>query len=138
MSLSPTSLQRLSGCHTDLQRLVLVIAERMPIAVVCGYRGQLEQHEAFMDGKSKLDWPNSKHNSVPSLAVDIAPLEHAESGKMTIDWKDTPRFGYMVGRMVEIAQTLNIKVRAGADWDGDTEFQDEDLNDFPHFELVNV
>jgi hypothetical protein len=42
--------------------------------ILCGHREEKEQNEAFNKGNSKLKWPQSKHNSLPSLAVDIAPF----------------------------------------------------------------
>ena len=71
------SLSRLSTCHPVLQHLMRKVIARddLPcdITVLCGYRNQAEQDAAYLAGNSKLQFPKSKHNSSPSMAVDIAP-----------------------------------------------------------------
>ena len=69
---SPTSKKRLSECHDDLQILCNELIMLADITILCGYRGEKEQNEAFDGGFSKVKWPNSKHNQRPSKAVDIA------------------------------------------------------------------
>jgi peptidoglycan L-alanyl-D-glutamate endopeptidase CwlK len=68
-----SSYRRLNTIHPALKVLCIAILERMDITVVCGYRGEEEQNEAYNEGKSGLKFPNSKHNHSPSSAVDIAP-----------------------------------------------------------------
>ena len=75
------------------------------------------QGRAFLDGKSKLDWPHSKHNRTPSLAVDIAPYP--------IDWKDTGAFMVLRGFVLARAAALGLKVGV-ISWD------------MPHFQLNNA
>lgn len=128
MSLGKQSLERLMTCHDDLQLLILDVAQRInagelfvagirDITVLCGYRGQLEQNRAFIDGKSKLDWPHSKHNKTPSLAVDIAPFP--------IDWKD--RDAFMILRGFVLARAAALKLDVGTiSWDP------------PHYQLNNA
>lgn len=84
MPLGPTSLERLATCHPDLQGLIksvaigidegdLAYAGIHDITVICGFRGEREQNQAFADGTSETPWPRSKHNREPSDAVDVAP-----------------------------------------------------------------
>lgn len=91
MTLGKVSLQRLGTCHRDLQKLVLKVAEGVDegdlvyadvrdLTVLCGYRGEEEQEAAVASGASKVHFPNSKHNRMPSDAVDIAPFP--------VEWKD--------------------------------------------------
>jgi len=82
-----SSLQRLRTCHDDLQLLCHAILEDMDITVLCGYRSEAEQNAAFAKGTSKLKFPRSKHNSFPSLAVDIAPVKNGK-----VDWNDIKLF----------------------------------------------
>lgn len=35
------------------------------------HRDEASQGQAFSDGDSKLQWPNSKHNLLPSQALDV-------------------------------------------------------------------
>ena len=52
-----------------------------------------------------------------------------------IDWEDRERFSYFAGFVKGVAWRLNIRVRWGGDWDGDTELSDNNFDDLVHFEL---
>lgn len=125
---SKTSADRLATCHLDLQRLFNEVIVHQDCTIACGRRGETEQDEAFRTGKSKVRFPNSNHNSDPSLAVDVVPYP--------VDWNDKNRFYMFVGLVRGIAAMLGIKIRCGADWDGDFEIKDQNFHDLPHFELV--
>jgi peptidoglycan L-alanyl-D-glutamate endopeptidase CwlK len=123
-----SSKAKLATCHPDLQRLFNEVIEYYDCTVICGNRSKEEQDKAFNEGRSKVQWPNSKHNGSPSMAADVVPYP--------IDWEDTRRFYMFVGIVRGIAAMLNIKIRCGADWDGDMEVKDQNFHDLPHFELV--
>jgi len=133
---SKTSLERLSTCHPDLQTLFNEVIKYFDCAVIVGHRGQAEQDAAFRDGLSKLKWPNGQHNSMPSMAADVAPYP--------IDWKDTKRFCYFAGVVMGIAETLleqgkiSHKIRWGGDWNMNSQVKDETFHDLPHFELRKI
>lgn len=124
---SPESLRRLRTCDERLQRLFLKVVEIIDCTVITGHRTRPEQEEAFRTGKSKLNWPNSLHNSNPSRAIDIAPSP--------IDWNDLKRFYYFAGIVKGVAALQGIEIRFGGDWDGDNDFKDQTFNDLVHFEL---
>jgi peptidoglycan L-alanyl-D-glutamate endopeptidase CwlK len=117
------SLAKLGECHPDLQRVVRRAVELMPpdidCTVLCGWRGKLDQQRAFRDGKSKLQWPESRHNSIPAEAVDLAPFP--------IDWNDRAAFVLLASYVLAAASDLGIRVTWGGHWRG--------FPDFPHFEL---
>jgi hypothetical protein len=96
--------------------------------VLVGHRSEAEQREAFRTGHSQLDWPDSKHNRQPSLAIDIAPYP--------IDWQDRERFTLFAGVVLGVADMMSIKMRWGGDWDRDFEVTDNGFDDLVHFELV--
>lgn len=76
-----------------------------------------------------MKWPKSKHNSQPSLAVDVAPYP--------IDWKDERRFILFAGFVMGIAKAKGINLRWGGDWNGNFRVGDDGkLFDAPHFEMV--
>jgi len=114
--LSQRSLNNLKTCHPDLQKIAHELIKEMNVVVICGHRGEKEQNEAFAKGTSKLRWPKSKHNSMPSRAMDVCPFP--------IDWEKRARFLEMRERMRAIAKRLGIKVRF-ISWD------------LPHIELVS-
>jgi len=136
--LSMVSLTKLETCDKRLINLVMAVAIDFPIAVTCGHRGEAEQNAAFnaVPQRSQTPWPESKHNSFPSLAVDICPVELVD-GKQTIDWKDRERFCYLAGMMMREAKNRDIKLRWGLDWDSDTDLKETKLRDYPHFEVLD-
>lgn len=122
------SRDNLSQCHSDLQLLFNAVIRYFDCSVTCGHRTESEQNEAFLKKKSKLKFPESKHNSFPSMAVDVSPYP--------INWDNLNRFYYFGGFVKGIAKSLGIKIRWGGDWDSDTEVTDQNFNDLPHFELI--
>ena len=130
---SRRSIERLETCHPELEELFREVVLHFDCAVLCGHRGQEEQDEAFYAGRSKLKWPQSKHNQVPSLAVDVAPWY---PDPPHIRWNDRERFYYFAGVVQGLAISLDIPLRWGGDWDRDTEVKDQSFFDLPHFELM--
>jgi len=124
------SSNNLQTCHEDLQKLFHEVIKHFDCSVICGHRGQEEQDKAYHDGRSKLKFPQSKHNKMPSLAADVVPYP--------IDWNDTRRFYMFVGIVRGIAAMMSIPIRCGADWDGDMEVKDQNFHDLPHFELTEA
>ena len=124
---SRASLSALATCHADLQRVMEEAIRHIDFTVIEGHRGRTAQEKAYKAGNSKVRWPNGKHNTLPSKAVDIAPYP--------IDWSDTERFVYFAGIIMGIAAEMGIKLRWGGDWDGDTHVKDEKFRDYGHFEL---
>ena len=122
------SKMHLSTCHPDLQELFREVVRYFDCSVLCGHRNEEDQTTAFDAEKSKARWPESFHNQVPSLAVDVAPYP--------IEWKDIKRFYMFVGFVMGTAKRMGIDIRSGADWDGDTQVKDNNFNDLPHFELI--
>lgn len=122
------SLGQLKSANTKLQVLFEEVVKEFDCSVLDGHRTEEEQNEAFRKGHSKLQFPQSKHNKYPSMAVDVAPYP--------IDWNDKERFYYFAGYVKGVAESLDIKIRWGGDWDGDTHVKDQTFFDLPHFELV--
>lgn len=113
-------------------RLAIVLLEAIKVIdfkIIEGHRGKTAQDKAFQEGKSKVRWPNGKHNRRPSLAVDIAPWP--------IDWKDTERFVLFCGVIIGIGAMMGVKLRWGGDWDSDWQVKDERFRDYGHLELAD-
>ncbi len=130
---SQRSKTNLNECHKDLQHVLNYCIRYFDFSVIEGHRPKEEQNKAFAEGKSKLKYPKSKHNSKPSMAVDIAPYP--------INWKDRERMTYLAGfivatgRMMYDMESNTHLIRWGGDWDGDTEVKDNTFDDLVHFEL---
>lgn len=123
-----SSKARLATCHPLIQEILNEAIKYIDFTVLCGHRTEEEQKKAVEGGFSKVDFPNSKHNSLPSLAADVAPYP--------IDWDDTKRFAYLMGIIKGIAMAKGIEIRTGVDWDSDGDITDHKFMDWPHFELV--
>lgn len=119
---------RLATCHPDLQVLMNEAIKYIDFSVLCGHRTEREQNRALASGTSTKKWPESKHNKLPSLAVDIAPYP--------VDWEDTARFARLAGYIERIADEKGIKIRWGGDWNDNFRTLDERLIDMPHIELM--
>lgn len=137
--LSKTGQRRLSECDTDLITLFTEVDKRHNYTAICGHRGKVVQDAAFANGDSQVRWPNSKHNSKPSLAIDAAPYTVEIRG---IEWDDIKAICVFAGRVLEIAEQLleqgkmSRRVRWGGDWDMDGRTTDQMFNDLTHFELI--
>jgi peptidoglycan LD-endopeptidase CwlK len=121
------SKKRLLTCDKRLQRVFNEVIKHYDCTVLCGHRGDKEQAEAFRTGKSKLQFPLSKHNKLPSLAVDVVPYP--------IDWNDKTRFYHFAGFVIATAKSLGIELTFGGDWNNDFNFKNETFHDLPHFEI---
>jgi len=125
---------RLRSAHPDFQSLFAVMACSFPFLVICTHRPESEQRKVFLDGKSKVDWPDSKHNTMPSMAVDAIPIP--------VDWSDHKRIAYFAGQVMATARKMFDdglmvhQLRWGGDWDRDTELIDNKFNDLVHYELI--
>lgn len=127
-SFSKASADRLATCHHDIQRLMNRCIQLVDFTVLCGHRTEQEQAAAVNGGFSKVIFPNSKHNSLPSMAIDIAPHP--------IDWNDVARFAHLQGVVRGVASEMGISIRLGGDWDMDGDITDQKFVDWPHVELV--
>ena len=123
--------------HTLHESLKDVLDEAIlyyDFTILCGHRAKDEQDEAFNNNRSQVQWPNSKHNTFPSLAVDVAPYyAHAPHIRLNRLYE----FVYLHGIIIGLAARRSIKLRSGQNWDMDDELiTDQGFNDFPHIELV--
>lgn len=127
-SFGARSIIRKRECHPLLQHILDEVIKEIDFTILVGYRNREAQNRAYVDGRSKLKWPNSKHNAKPSIAVDVAPWP--------IDWDDVDRFFELAEAFKKKADELGIDIRWGGDWDGDGDYTDQTFNDYCHFELV--
>jgi len=130
---SKSSKQKLSECHPKLQELFNEVIKYEDCKIIVGYRGEAQQNQAFLEERSTKRYPDSKHNRMPSWAVDVVPYFKNEPH---IRWNDKEKFYYFIGFVYGIAAKMGIKIRSGADWDMDGELHDQNFFDLPHFELI--
>ena len=125
---SQNSQDNLDSCHWKLRPIFIEALQVMDNAILEGHRGQERQDELFANGKSRVGFPYSKHNTIPSEAVDAIPSP--------VDWEDERRMIYFAGIVKGIAHRRGVKIRWGGDWDQDTQVKDNKFNDLVHFELI--
>ena len=138
---SEISQERLSSCHPDLQKIFQQVIKFVDCSIFCGHRGETAQNQAYAENLSTLQYPFSKHNSNPSMAVDAGP--YFPELKNT-DWDDKVAYGVFAGHVKQVAMQLleagdiTHAIRWGGDWDGNGRSSDETFIDLPHFELVKL
>ena len=148
--LSQRSLDRLKGVDERLVKVVKRTIELSPIyfMVLEGVRTREQCMINYGKGRTaaqcqakgvpakyakpaaaKVTWLNnpfaSKH--VSGKAVDLVPYP--------VDWNDLKKFDAIAKAMFAAAKELNIKIRWGADWDGDGKPRERGESDSPHFEI---
>lgn len=125
-------MKHLVSCEQPLVDVFMDAIEVLDIKILCGYRNQAAQNEAFSSGHSSKQWPDSRHNVVglgKSSAIDAAPYP--------IDWRDQRRFDHFAGFIRGIAWKRGVELLWGGDWNRDYKFlSDQKFNDLVHFELV--
>ena len=126
---------KLQTVHNDL-RLVMREAlsmNLMDFTITEGHRVKEKQDEYSNSDppKSKVQWPNSKHNKIPAEAVDAAPWI-----KDHISY-DHRHCCMLAGIILTSAKYLGVTVRWGGNWDMDFEpVTDQDFQDLVHYEIV--
>jgi peptidoglycan L-alanyl-D-glutamate endopeptidase CwlK len=124
-SFSVKSRTNLNQAHPDLQVLFNDVIQFVDCSIICGYRNERDQNEAYDKGFSKLRFPQSRHNKLPSEAVDAVPYP--------IDWNDIKRFQnfgkFVINRANKLFKEgkINNKIVWGGNW--------KTFKDYPHFEI---
>lgn len=132
------SLANYSTLHHELQLLADSVLKRRDCSIVYGHRNRKEQTSLFnaKPPKTKLQYPNSRHNRLPSMAMDLTPYI---PGVATYDRKQLLVFGGFVTAIAELLYEegkMTRKLRWGGDWDMDHNVTDETFEDLAHFELI--
>ena len=121
------SKKSLSSCDERLQQVFQEVIKHVDCSVIEGHRNEERQNKLYEEDKTKVYWPNGRHNDSPSRACDVVPYP--------IDWNDRERFHLFAGFVLGIAKSMGITLRWGGDWDQDWTVMDNKFDDFPHFEI---
>lgn len=124
--LSQKSLNKLSQCHPDLQRVMLEVIKVIDFTVIEGYRTKEDQDVRFYQGTSRVKWPNSKHNTFPSQAIDIWPWPVPRDAKGELD-SNSPKWNQLAAVVLEKAAELGVEIEWGGNW--------TTIVDKPHYSL---
>lgn len=132
------STDNLKTCHPDLQRVALRMIGYgvLDFSVIEGHRSVERQRQLYVEGRTQIDGVTkaSKHNALPSNAMDLLPYP-AELNGVNV-WQDKQRFCVLAGLAYAAAAEEGVKIRWGCDWDGDGNNADSTFHDMPHFELI--
>ena len=131
MKFGNKSLKALNTCHFELQLIAHQTIKKnlLDFTIIQGYRNQKTQDEAYANGYSKLKWPKSKHNQMPSFAFDFIPYPF-------IDWADEDGFKAVAELLKETAielrnmDMISHDIKWGGDW--------ITFIDWPHIQLENI
>jgi peptidoglycan LD-endopeptidase CwlK len=121
---SEFSKKNLLTCHPDLRQIAEAAIARIDFMVTEGHRNKEKQEEAFLNKTTKVHYPNSMHNTFPSLAFDFVPFPFGWTDK---DWNDIKRFQAVRDILAEEAGNLGIEILWGGAWGWDS----------PHIELIS-
>lgn len=129
------SKKKLSTVSVLLQRVATRALSYgiMDFSIVEGRREREKQDEYFNTGKSKVKWPNGKHNVLNDAdlasAFDAVPYIN---GKLS--WRKEHCL-VLSGLMLAAAKEEGVTIRWGGNWDMDGEpVTDQDFQDLVHFE----
>ena len=128
------SKRLLIQCHHDIRAVLNSAIRYVDFSVICSYRGKKAQNEAFAKGNSKLPWPKSKHNAIPSLAVDVVPY-CGEVLALKSDYIYLAGFIMAVARIMLLEGRISHAFRWGGDWNMNDFTSDETFLDAGHFEI---
>ena len=121
------SKENLNTCDSRLQKIFNEVIKHVDCSVLEGHRSKDRQNKLYEEEKTKVRYPDGRHNRQPSSAVDVTPYP--------VDWKDRERQTLFAGYVIGVASQMGITLRWGGDWDQDFQVVDNRFDDFPHFEL---
>jgi peptidoglycan L-alanyl-D-glutamate endopeptidase CwlK len=129
----PSDQVKLASLDMRLQHVLLEALSVVRFTLIWGFRGEGDQNAAYNDvpPRSFQKWPDSKHNKLPSLAVDVAPFPGLYS-------RPPQDFYFLAGIIKGVGAQLGIPLVSGCDWDGDGETQDQRFHDLGHIELKDI
>lgn len=116
---SKISQERLNTVDTQLQDIFNEVIKYYDCSIICGYRTEEEQRQAYDNGVSKCDGLKKISKHQLHLAVDIVPYPTLYS--------DKNKFYELAGCVKTIAIQKGINIKWGGDW--------KNFKDLPHWEL---
>ena len=130
--LSKKSLRNYQMLPLGLQKVVSKSLDigLIDFSVVCTFRGEVEQNNLYPE-KTRVKWPNSKHNKWPPEAMDLVPYINRKSSYNPL------HCCVLAGIVLTVSKIEGVKLRWGGNWDMDYEpITDQDFQDLVHFEEV--
>lgn len=123
------SMKHYNTLHPKLQEVLDIAIQYVDFSIVDGHRSKEIQDHYYESGKSKVKFPDSKHNAKPSLAVDLVPYPEM--------WSDLDKLQSLAYFIKGIGAAKGYNLRLGCDWNNNFKTQDENFLDYPHIEILN-
>lgn len=138
------SKSNLNEAHPKIRRLFEFVIKHWDCSVIDGARTIDEQKRNIAKGVSKTmaskhlpQWDGTSH------AVDVMPWPYdwgkIEKGLNALKKADggmeIAEVYMFQGFVAGVAAVLDIKIRQGADWNSNRQFDDQTFHDLPHTEL---
>lgn len=89
----------------------------------------------FKTGLTKIHFPNSLHNKLPSKAIDVAYWFNVEPH---VRWDSIAEWYFLAGFIMGVASQMKIKIRWGGDPEQNFIFDDSKELNLMHFELDDM
>jgi len=115
------SLEKLATVDPKLRLVLSEAIKHFDFSCIDGHRDEATQTEYYNKGTSQVQWPNSKHNTYPSRAVDIVPYPGG------FDNEDS-MFYLMATHIFRAAAGIGVRLDWGGHW--------RNFKDLAHFELA--
>lgn len=129
----------------ELRYVMNEVIKHRDCKLLYGHRDEATQNRLYAEGRSKLRYPQSKHNTYPSDAVDVVPwpipeewgdLRGQDVRARDLEWKERVKFYELLAVIEYEAAKQGVKLRTGRDWDGDGDYRDQTFDDLVHVEVV--
>lgn len=137
--LGRNSKANLKTCNIHAQGAIYYVLQFIDVGVAEGHRPKSRQNKLYEQSRTKLHWPDSEHNSMPSDAVDLVVYV---KGLGYIDEKTAPEkyrqyYGYLAGLLETYCYENNLHFRWGGSWSGSMNFNEatQTFDDLVHFEI---
>lgn len=124
------SKAEMATIEEDLQKILNRAIKVVDFSVREGHRNKAKQDGYFASGKSKLKFPEGKHNCFPSEAVDIAPSPYPKTDA------GIKQAYFLAGIIKGIAVEMGIDIIIGCDWNNDGDIRNDNFQDVWHIELI--
>ena len=95
---SKRSKERLASCDQRLQEVFNEVIKHVDCSILEGHRSKERQNKLYDEGRTKVKYPNGRHNSNPSKACDVTPYP--------VDWKDRERQTLFAGFVLGLARSM--------------------------------
>lgn len=127
-----TSLKVKATLDPRLKKIMdRILNDVADVTLISGHRSKQEQNELFAAGKSQLEYPQSKHNDWPSLAVDFQPYPYPR-----FENKLWAALAYIAAHAIQFAKEDGVALRWGGDWNRNGDLTDQNFDDLFHLEII--